>query len=135
MRLIASFLPHFMKQKETTVLVATSSLAFVPKAIFPTYCGTKAFLHSRVQSLRRQLRDVPVEVLELVPPYVRTELNGPSQASDPRGMDVEEFVSEALGLLEARDHAGGEVLVQRARLERQAERDGIYDAIYGAANP
>ena len=46
--------------------------------------------------LRRQLRDTSVEILELVPPYLQTELTGARQLSDPNAMPVKHFVLEAM---------------------------------------
>ena len=66
---------------------------------------------------------------------MRTELTGPQQASDPRGMPLHEFVAEVMALLEAQDHPEGEILVERSRIERWAERNGRYGAVYGVVNP
>ena len=117
------------------IIVTTSNLAFVPRAVFPTYCATKAFLHSWLQSLRHQLRNIPMEVLELAPPYVRTELTGEHQASDPRGMSVDAYVAEVIALLDAGEHPRGEILVERARDARVAERECRYEAAFSAMNP
>jgi len=135
LRVVGALLPDLKRQPDAVIMATTSNLAYVPKAIFPTYCATKAFLHSWLQSLRHQLRDVPIEVLELAPPYVRTELTGQHQASDPRGMPLDTYVAEVMALLEAHDHPGGEVLVERARGERVAEREGRYEAVFAAMNP
>ncbi len=107
LRVVGAFLPMLRRRPDATIMVTTSNLAFVPKARFPTYCATKAFLHSWLQSLRHQLRDLPVEVLELAPPYVRTALTGEHQASDPRGMPLDAYVAEVLHLLDAHDHPRG----------------------------
>ena len=64
----------------------SSGLAFVPMAVTPTYCATKAAIHSYTQSLRYQLRDTSVQVLELIPPYVQTELSGTPPANDPNAI-------------------------------------------------
>ena len=135
LRVVAALLPGLRLQPGAAIVATTSNLGFMPKAIYPTYCATKAFLHSWLQSLRWQLRTVPVEVLELAPPYVRTELTGHQQASDPRGMPLDAYAAEVMALLEAGDHPGGEILVERARGERFAEREGRYDAVYAAMNP
>ena len=135
MRVVGALLPGLRQQPDAVIMATTSNLAYVPKAIYPTYCATKAFLHSWLQSLRYQLRDVSIEVLELAPPYVQTELTGQAQASDPRGMKLEAYVAEVMSLLEAHDHPAGEVLVERARPERVAERNGRYEAIFAAMNP
>ena len=115
-------------------MVTTSNLAFIPRADFPSYCASKAFLHSWLQSLRHQLRHVPVEVLELPPPYVQTKLTGVQQLSDPRAMPVEAYIAEVMGILEWGDHPSGEVLVERDRARRYAERNGLYNATFAAIN-
>src|SRR5579863_3819177 len=74
LRLTASLLPLLKKQPRSTIMMVSSGLAFLPLAMTPTYCATKAAIHSYTQSLRYQLKDTAVEVLELVPPYVATEL-------------------------------------------------------------
>jgi uncharacterized oxidoreductase len=135
LRVIAALLPNLKLQPDAVIMATLSNVAFVPRASFPTYCASKAFLHSWLQSLRHQLRDVPVEVLELVPPYVQTELSGPQQACDPHGMPLAEYITEVMGLLENRDHARGEILVERARDARSAERDGRYESIFVLMNP
>ena len=135
LRVVAAILPGLKQQPDAAIMATTSNLAFVPRALFPTYCATKAFLHCWLQSLRHQLRTIPVEVLELIPPYVRTELTGAQQASDLRGMALDAYVADIMARLEAHDHPGGEVLVERARETRSAERAGRYDAVFAAMNP
>ena len=130
-----AFLPHLRRQPTATFMVTSSKLAYLPSSAFPTYCGTKAFLHSWVQSLRHQLRDTRVETLELLPPYVATKITGRAQLADPRAMPLAAFVAEAMALLEVGDHPGGEVLVERARPERNAEREGRYAEAFATANP
>jgi len=71
--LTAALLPLLKQQPEATVMTVTSGLAFVPLAMTPTYCATKAAMHSWSISLRYQLRNTSVDVLELAPPYVQTE--------------------------------------------------------------
>ena len=135
LRVTAALLPVLKRQPGATIIATSSNLAFVPRADFPAYCASKAFLHSWLQSLRHQLRKIPVEVLELAPPYVQTELTGAGQASDPRAMPVAAYVAEVMQLLERRDHPRGELLVERDRARRWAERDGRYEATFDAMNP
>ncbi|MET0312957.1 MAG: SDR family NAD(P)-dependent oxidoreductase [Hansschlegelia sp.] len=135
LRVTAALLPVLKKRPNATILATSSALAFVPRADFPTYCATKAFLHSWLQSLSHQLRAVPVEVLELSPPYVQTELTGAQQASDPRAMPVDAYVAEVMQLLWEGRHPRGEVLLERDYARRWAERDGRYEAIFAAMNP
>ncbi|WP_140421891.1 SDR family oxidoreductase, partial [Rhodomicrobium vannielii] len=135
LRTAEAFLPHLRRQREATLLVTGSKLAFLPSSAFPTYCGTKAFLHSWIQSLRHQLRATSVEVLELLPPLVATKITGPQQLTDPRAMPLNDFIEEVMTLLEAGDHDRREILVQRARGDRMAERDGRYATAFAAVNP
>ncbi|MBN8944683.1 MAG: SDR family NAD(P)-dependent oxidoreductase [Rhizobiales bacterium] len=135
LRVTAAFLPVLRKRPGATIMATSSNLAFVPRADFPTYCASKAFLHSWLQSLRHQLRTIPVEVLELAPPYVQTGLTGERQVSDPRAMPLGAYVAEVMQLLETGDHPRGEVLVERDRARRWAERDGRYAETYAAMNP
>ncbi|WP_445682466.1 SDR family oxidoreductase [Radicibacter daui] len=132
---VAAFLPLLKQRPGATILATSSNLAFIPRADFPTYCASKAFLHSWLQSLRHQLRHIPVEVLELAPPYVQTELTGTAQASDARAMPVAAYIAEVLQLLAAGNHPRGEVLVERDRSRRSAERDGRYEEVFAALNP
>jgi uncharacterized oxidoreductase len=97
-RVTAEFLPHLKNQQGATLLNVSSGLAFVPLAVFPVYCATKAAVHSFSLSLRRQLRDSNVKVIELIPPYVATELGGSSQAPAGalRQMPLETFIAETM---------------------------------------
>lgn len=81
-RLTAALLPHLHKQSQAAIMNVSSGLAYLPLALTPTYCATKAAIHSYTQSLRYQLRTTNIEVLELAPPYVQTDLMG--GAEDPR---------------------------------------------------
>lgn len=76
LQITAELLPILKQQPRATIITTTSGLAFVPRGNFPTYCASKAFLHSWLQSLRVQLNETSVDVLELAPPYVQTALGG-----------------------------------------------------------
>jgi uncharacterized oxidoreductase len=97
-RVSAEFLPHLKNQADATLLNVSSGLAFVPIAIFPVYCATKAAVHSFSLSLRQQLKDSKVKIIELIPPYVATELGGVSQtpAGALRQMSLETFIAETM---------------------------------------
>ena len=111
-RLTTALLPLLRKQPHATIMNVTSGLAFIPLAMTPTYCATKAAVHSYTESLRYQLRETNVEVLELAPPYVATELMGEQQAADPRAMPLQEFISEVMEILSTQPQAT-EILVKR----------------------
>ncbi len=122
-RLTTALLPLLRQQPHATVMNVTSGLAFVPFTIAPTYSATKAALHSYTESLRDQLRETPVEVIELAPPYVATHLMGEQQAADPRAMPLEEFIAEVMALL-ASQAGAPEILVKRVEPLRFAAAGG-----------
>ena len=76
----------------------TSGLSFVPLANVPVYCATKAGLHSFTLSLRWQLSGTPVEVIEIIPPAVDTDLQAPGLHTF--GVSVDEFTDHVFGELE-----------------------------------
>tara|TARA_R110002020_G_scaffold144554_2_gene317608 strand:+ start:246 stop:998 length:753 start_codon:yes stop_codon:yes gene_type:complete len=133
-RLTAALLPHLLAQPRATVLTVSSGLAFVPKASTPTYSATKAAIHSYSQSLRHQLRNTNVDVLEIAPPYVQTFLQGAAQANDPNAMPLDEYLSETMALLSGTPE-NGEVLVQRVHRQRFAEQNGSAAQVFGFINP
>ncbi len=132
-RLNAALLPHLLAQPRATVMTVSSGLAFMPLALTPTYCATKAAIHSYSQSLRYQLKDTKVQVMELAPPWVQTELMGPSQASEPRAMPLKDFISEVMTILKSNPNAT-EILVERVGFLRGAEARGGYDATFKQFN-
>lgn len=125
-QLSAALLPTLRAQPHSTLIVTTSGLAFVPYPPGPVYSATKAFMHNWLDAVRVQLRKTTVEVLELAPPYVQTELGGPRQASDPRAMPLEDYTTEVMQILENNTAEKGEILVDRVRPLRTAEKDGRY---------
>lgn len=133
LRLTAILMPLLLAQPKATIMTVSSGLAFVPIHTNPSYCASKAAIHSWTQSLRYQLRDTPVEVLEIVPPYVQTELTGRFQAEDPKAMPLAEYISETMTLLKD-PPPSGEILVERVRGRRFAIRDGKYDESYAEWN-
>ncbi|MCV9947597.1 SDR family oxidoreductase [Rhizobium sp. BT-175] len=135
LHMTAALLPMLKTRPKATIITTTSGLAFVPRNNFPTYCASKAFLHSWLQSLRVQLRGSSVEVLELIPPYVQTELSGQHQLTNPRAMPLADYIEEVMRLLAASTPLpGGEILVERVKGERWAERDGTYLTRFAAFN-
>jgi uncharacterized oxidoreductase len=132
-RMTTALLPHFLKQPEAAVLTVSSGLAFLPRAAFPTYCATKAAIHSWSITLRHQLADTPVQVIELAPPYVQTTLTGDHQASDPNAMPLADYISETMALLDSQPDAP-EILVERVKFQRNAEREGRFDESFAQLN-
>jgi len=122
-RLTAALLPLLRKQPRATIMTVSSGLAFVPFAPTPTYCATKAAIHSYTQSLRYQLKGTKVEVIELIPPYVQTTLTGDQQANDPRAMPLDEFIDEAMSILKSQPDVK-EICVQKVYQLRFAAEHG-----------
>jgi uncharacterized oxidoreductase len=132
-RLNAALLPLLLAQPRAAIMTVSSGLAFLPLAMTPTYCATKAAIHSYTQSLRYQLKDTSVQVLELAPPYVQTELMGPGQASDPNAMPLKDFIAESISILKTSPDAT-EICVERVKPLRFAEANGGYEAFFKRFN-
>jgi uncharacterized oxidoreductase len=130
-RLTAALLPHFEKQAAAAIMNVSSGLAFVPLAFTPTYCATKAAIHSYTQSLRYQLKSTSIEVLELAPPYVQTDLM--DGAEDPRAMPLAKFIAEVMDILKT-DPTPAEICVENVNGLRLAERQNRFDATFNGLN-
>ena len=132
-RLTAALLPQLQRQTSSAIFTVSSGLAYVPSSATPTYCATKAAIHSYTLSLRRQLAGTTTEVIELVPPYVQTTLVGQKQAEDPNAMPLDEFIAEVMGLL-AVEPTPAEIVVERCKPLRNADSSGRFDATYEKVN-
>ena len=130
-RLVAAFVEHLRSRPRATIVTVSSGLAFVPLAASATYCATKAAIHSLSDTVRLQLSDTPVQVIELVPPAVATTLGG--NQDNPRAMPLDDFADQALALLAAEPDAH-EILVDNVRFQRFAERRGEFDQAFGVIN-
>lgn len=130
-RLMAALLPHLQQQPAATIMNVTSGLAFLPLALTPTYCATKAALHSYTMSLRYQLRNTTIEVLELAPPYVATDLM--DGRNDPRAMPLDLYIAEVMEILKQQP-TPPEILVENVKRLRFAAESGNFDAIFNGLN-
>lgn len=126
-RMTHAFLPQLMKKDNSVLINVSSSLAFVPFPSASTYGATKAAVHSFTESLRFQLAETSVRVVEIVPPGVRTTLFG--QEHDDQAMPLEDFLDETLALLHG-EHVPNEVVVDRAKFLRFAEANGKYGEVF-----
>ncbi|KQQ40089.1 oxidoreductase [Duganella sp. Leaf126] len=123
-RMIDALVDHLSRQAGAAIINVSSGLAFVPLPGAPTYSASKAAIHSYTAALRPLLAG-KVEVIEIVPPQVQTELT-PGQSQDPDSMPLAAFVDEVLALLQA-DPTPAEVCVERVRYFREAEAKGQFD--------
>ena len=131
-RLIAAFIGHLQTRPDATIVTVSSGLAFAPLKITPSYNASKAAIHMLSESIRLQLADTSVRVVELVPPSVRTALL-PGQESSDFAMPLDEFVSEVVGLLGSRPDAT-EIQVERVKFLRYGEARGDYDQVVATLN-
>jgi uncharacterized oxidoreductase len=104
-RLIAALLPHLQKQPRAAILNVSSGLGFVDHVVSKTE---------------------PVQVVEIIPPYVQTELGGSHQTNDPRAMPLEEYIAETIEILKNQPEAS-ENCVERVKFLRFAEATGTFD--------
>ena len=109
-RMTSALIEH-LKTKDDAVIGYTSSvLGFVPMAPTAIYSATKAALHSYALSQRFLLRSSKVRVLEIAPPWVRTDLMNSREAEE--AMPLDEFIEETMTLLGT---DADEIVVERAR--------------------
>ena len=87
--LISLVIPHLRQRPAAAIMNVTSGLAFVHMARAPIYSATKAALHSLTLTLRHQLSDTSIQVIEIIPPAVDTDLGGPGLHTF--GVNVDEF--------------------------------------------
>ncbi len=132
LHLTSLFLPHLMKQERPAILNVTSGLAFSPIASVPIYCATKAALHSFTLSLRHQLAGTPVQVIEIIPPAVNTDLGGPGLHTF--GVAVEEFMNAVTMGLRQGDPEIAYGYSQRASQASRSELDEIFQRMNQAAS-
>lgn len=121
---------HLKKQPAAAIVNISSGLAFTPLVYTPIYSATKAALHSWTMSLRKQLDGTTIQVYELAPPSVDTELGHQRRADKTQshgGMPPDEFVREALKTLEHDDFQAG--IGPAATMMRL--RDGMFEQLNG----
>lgn len=124
-RVTNALIAHLGAQPDAALINVSSGLAFVPYPAAPTYSATKAALHAYTAALRPLLAG-RVEVIEIVPPQVQTELS-PGQSNDPHSMPLDAFADEVMALLHAAQ-TPPEVCVEGVRYFREAEAKGQFDA-------
>lgn len=113
------FLPHLLNKKEGTVINVSSNLGVTPAAWVPIYSATKAAMHSFTMSLRLQLADTNVKIVEVMPSAINTDLGGVGLHTF--GAPVEEFADAVFVGLENGDmeigYAGTEKTIRASRDE------------------
>ncbi|BES83990.1 oxidoreductase [Pectobacterium araliae] len=130
-RLTNALVDHLKSQQHAAIVNVSSGLAFVPRADAAVYSATKAAVHFYTVSLRHQLAD-QVEVIELVPPGIQTELT-PGQSDRENYIPLNAYIDEVMTLF-CQQPTPSEIVVERAQRQRQAEREGRFEQVFDLLN-
>ncbi|PZM08671.1 SDR family oxidoreductase [Rhizobium tubonense] len=131
-RVTNALIEHLGRQPDAAIVNVSSGLAFVPLVIAPTYSAIKAAIHSYTVSLRAVLKD-KIEVIELVPPAVQTDLT-PGQKTNERFMPLDIFADQVMALFQ-QTPTPKEILVEGVDFMRNAETEDRFDSTLAAINP
>ena len=112
-RMTSALLEHLKGKDDAVVAYTSSVLGFVPMALTAVYSATKAAIHSYTLSQRFLLQNSGVCVIEIAPPWVRTDLMNSREAE--QAMPLDQFIAETMGLLGA---DADEIVVDAARAFR-----------------
>ncbi len=132
--LSALFIPHLKQRAEAAIVNVSGGLGFVPLAIMPLYCATKAALHSFTWSLRHQLRATSIKVFEIIPPIVDTELDKGARArrgQEDRGIDPKEVAEATLAALAKDEFEAAVGRAQYLRMGARTEPEKIFQSMNG----
>jgi uncharacterized oxidoreductase len=130
-RLLAALMDHLQSKPNAAIVTVSSGLAFVPLAYTPTYNASKAAIHMLSEGIRLQLADTSIDVIEIVPPAVRTTLM--NQQDSEHAMPLDQFADEVIALLEVQA-TPGEILVDNVKFLRNAVARGEYHQVVAALN-
>jgi uncharacterized oxidoreductase len=125
-RMTSALIDHLKTKNDAVVAYTSSVLAFVPLAVTAVYSSTKAALHSYIMSQRFMLRDTTVRVLEIAPPWVRTDLMNSREAE--QAMPLDAYIDETMTVLGT---DANEVLVEGAKLFRGNPGPGEHELVDG----
>ncbi|CAF4459815.1 unnamed protein product [Didymodactylos carnosus] len=120
------FVSYFLKQQQPSAIInITGGLAFIPPAFAPAYGATKAALHSFTMSIRFDLANTPVQVIEIAPPAVKTDLGG----SHDFGEDLDEFCDHVFGRMKQGEQEIGYKTSEEARLSSREKLDQMFQGV------
>lgn len=131
-RLIGAFIEQLQSHAEAAIITVSSGLAFAPLQATPSYNASKAAIHMLSESIRLQLAGTSVQVLELEPPSVATDLL-PGQRDSTIAMPLDEFITEVIDLIESQPDAK-EIQVENVKFLRYGEARGDYDQVVATIN-
>jgi len=130
-RLTNALIDHLKSRPDSAIVNLSSGLASVPLVSAPTYSATKAAIHSYTLSLREQLKG-QVEVIELIPPGVQTDLT-PGQSTREGYMPLDDYIDEVMRLFEIQPTLP-EIAVERVKFLRNAEAEGRFAQTFATLN-
>jgi uncharacterized oxidoreductase len=100
------FIPHLLAlKKEVNFMFTSSGIAFVPAGPYPAYSASKGAVHHFAVALRQQMKGTNVNVIEIAPPYVETQLdaNHKEAAGGYPPMPLQEYTDETFKILDSKD--------------------------------
>ena len=130
-RLTNALIDHLKTRPDAAIINLSSGLASVPLVSAPTYSATKAAIHSYTLSLREQLEG-QVEVIELIPPGVQTNLT-PGQSTREGYMPLQDYIDEVMTLFEQQP-TPPEIAVDRVKFLRNAEAENRFPQTFATLN-
>jgi uncharacterized oxidoreductase len=128
LHLTSLFGAHLQQQPASAIINVSSGLGFVPLARVPVYSATKAAMHSFTQSLRWQLAGTSVEVIEVIPPAVHTELGGTDHSF---GVPLNEYADDVMQQLAAGHAEIAYGFSAKGSQASRAELDGMFQMLNG----
>ena len=123
-RISGALIEHLKKQPEAFIINNSSVVAYIPMSMAALYSATKAAIHSYSLSQRFALRETSVQVLEIAPPWVDTDLI--YKSGDARAMQLEPFIAETMALLET---ASTEVVVEAGQQLRNSAGPNEHEVV------
>ena len=109
-RMTSALVDHLKGKKDAAIVYTSSVVAFVPLALTAVYSATKSAIHSYALSQRYLLKNAGVRVLEMSPPWVRTDLMNSREAE--AAMPLDQFIAETMA---AFGTGADEILVEGAK--------------------
>lgn len=122
--LAALVLSQFRAQPKAAIVNVSSGLAFVPALFAPVYAATKAAIHSFTVSLRAELDTTSIQVIEIAPPAVNTDLGGVGIHTD--GVPVDVFVDSVMARVAAGELEVGYGFSETARHASREQLDNLF---------
>lgn len=107
-RITSALIEHLKRQPAAYVMTVSSGLGFTPMSGTSVYCATKAAIHSYSMSMRYKLKNSNVKVVEIVPPWVQTDLL--NSKDNPNAMPLAPYIEQTMKLLGT---DADEILVER----------------------